>query len=111
MTHPAIQNESDPAMRRAFAAIDEAAKKAVDATADKLTATYDRMRDLPNILGIKPEYIAAQTDIQIIALIEIHLRQSHMRQCARHWTFDHRVHLALVTALRAERAEIARLGA
>lgn len=75
---------------------------------------YCRETQLQKLLPLWPHEIADRTYngvTRIVTLLARALRAERQRGKAGHWTYDISRHLALVNALRQERAELKRLAA
>ena len=69
------------------------------------TRSYDRMRDLPRLLPLQQEDIAATTPeahARLLMLLRRALRAERVRARAGHWTYDPARHSALLRAYRIE---------
>jgi hypothetical protein len=75
-------------------------------------ASYVRARDLPKLFGLSPDHFAdasvAGTERIVTKLVAL-ARAQHRLGRRRHWSYDLNRHLAVLTALKAERAHLARL--
>ena len=75
---------------------------------------FDRELELPKLIGIWPSELrddSAEQAARIIALLRKALRAQRRLGRAAHWTYDLNRHLALVEALRSERARLIRRNA
>lgn len=75
-------------------------------------ANYSRARHLPKLLALPPEEIeddGAPATERIVAKLAARARaQAHLGR-RRHWSYDLNRHVALLAALKAERAHLAHL--
>jgi len=75
-------------------------------------ACYARARDLPKLFPLAPENLAddsvAGTE-RIVTRLAALARAQHRLGRRRHWSYDLNRHLAVLTALKAERAHLAHL--
>jgi hypothetical protein len=75
-------------------------------------ASYARARDLPKLLALPPDEIedgGASATERIVAKLAVRVRAQALLGRRRHWSYDLNRHLALLTALKAERAHLAHL--
>ena len=73
---------------------------------------YQRARHLSALLALWPSEIgdmSAKGTNHLIKRLEIALMAERRRGRARHWCYDLNRHLALVSALKGEKAHLARL--
>ncbi len=73
---------------------------------------YQRSRHLPALLALWPselENLSTSGTKRIIKQLEIALMAERRRGRARHWCYDLNRHLALVSALKGEKAHLARM--
>ncbi len=70
---------------------------------------YDRTAQLPKLIGLWPHELADTSEAataRVVALLRKALRGERQRGQAGHWTYDLNRHLALIEALREERARL-----
>lgn len=70
---------------------------------------YDRVAQLPKLIGLWPHELADTSEAataRVVALLRKALRGERQRGQAGHWTYDLNRHLALIEALREERARL-----
>jgi hypothetical protein len=70
---------------------------------------YDRVKQLTKLVGLWPHELQDCTEdgtLHVIALLRKALRGERQRGHAGHWTYDLNRHVALVEALREERARL-----
>ncbi len=82
--------------------------------AGRAVKPFDRELELPKLIGIWPAELrdnSAEQAARIIALLRKALRVQRRLGRAAHWTYDLNRHLALVEALRSERARLIRRNA
>jgi len=75
--------------------------------ANAVRPPYDRETQLPGLIGLWPSELRDQSLLgttKITALLRKALRSERLRGRAGHWSYDLNRHLALVEALKAERA-------
>lgn len=87
-----------------------AARDAVAATCRAGAIRYERERHLPRLIRAVPSEMAGRdvaTARRLIARLERALRAERRRGRAGHWTYDINRHIALMQALKAERAALA----
>jgi len=73
---------------------------------------YQLARHLPALLALWPSELGDMSTLgtnHIIKQLEIALMAERRRGRARHWCYDLNRHLALVSALKGEKAHLARL--
>ncbi len=73
---------------------------------------YQRTRHLPALLALWPSELADMSALgtnRIIKQLEIALMAERRRGRARHWCYDLNRHLALVSALKGEKAHLSRV--
>lgn len=89
-----------------------AARQALDATVRAGAIRYERARHLPRLIRAGPDEYAgddAETARAIVARLVHALNAERRRGRSGHWTYDMNRHIALMQALAAERASLARL--
>jgi hypothetical protein len=70
---------------------------------------YDRTAQLPKLIGLWPRELADVSEAgtaRVVAMLRKALRGERQRGIAGHWTYDLNRHLALIEALREERARL-----
>jgi hypothetical protein len=75
-------------------------------------ASYSRSRDLPKLLALQANDIedgGADATERIVAKLAFRARAQALLVRRRHWSYDLNRHLAILTALKAERAHLAHL--
>jgi hypothetical protein len=73
-------------------------------------AAYDRTRDLPRLLALWPQEIEDWTDtrrLHLLAKLRRALRAERRRARSGHWSYDLNRHLGLLSAYKAELADLA----
>ena len=73
-------------------------------------ASYRRARDLPKLMALAPEALeddSIETAAAIVTRLSALARAQHRLGRRRHWSYDMNRHLAVLIALKAERAHLA----